>query len=246
MIDNKEVERMSAYLEAMANDPEKLRSILTTWSSETKEEYERLYNEVKRVNGIQVSSKNGNTTTTIGKPLEDLVEFIFEKSGIFKVYSNVRTRTNELDHVIMLKAYGKTIRKFGALDFEQDHVISECKNYKTTTSITYVGKFYALLDNKSTKLGIMFSYHGMTSTNGGWGAAKGLTKQLLLKRNENDKIYIIDFNKEHFDKLLDGKKSIVDIIEEEINKLKFDAYSFESNILPHDSEDSLEIPEYEN
>jgi len=243
MIDNKEIERMATYLEAMSNSPGRLRDQLTAWSEDTKMEYKKLYEVVKSVNGMKVNKDTGVTTTTIGKPLEDLVQFIFEKSGLFKIASNVRTRTNEMDHVILLDYYGKMLKKFGAIDIKQDYFISECKNYKKRTGITYVGKFYTLLEHRSTKLGIMFSYHGLSTKNGGWGAAEGLAKQLYLKRNDGDKIYIIDFNKKHFEMLEDGNKSVIDIIENEMRKLHFDAYCFDVDYGKHDLIDVLNVEE---
>jgi len=96
--------------------------------------------------------------------------------------------------------------------------LCECKDYKEPISVTYIGKFYSLMQSTHNNIGIMFSYKGFSGKN--WGGAKGLTKKLfLLKENMQDKSYILEFTVKDFQDILDGK-SIFNLLDEKCSELE--------------------------
>ena len=113
-----------------------------------------------------------------GEKLEEIVTYLLQISGnLFEVIQNVRTETNEVDQVIKLTQAGKYLKENGIINNKYETFLGECKNYGKKVSVTYVGKFCSLLLTTGTKLGILFSYNGVTGN--GWKDSKGLIKKFI-------------------------------------------------------------------
>lgn len=148
--------------------------------------YKNLLNNLITVNTTR------STTQEKGKALEDLVEYLLTISGVFFVYKNVRTATNEIDEIIKLNEKGRVLQKLGTIPERYLSFLGECKNYRTKIGVTYIGKFYSLLLTTGNSTGILFSFHGISGD--GWKDGQGLVKKIYLQREKDtDRISIIDF-----------------------------------------------------
>ena len=199
-------------------------------SDEQKQEYDRLLTHFKDVNGRNsLASKEEK-----GKSLENLVDYLLKISGnIFRVVRNVRTNTNEIDQIVELNQSGKALYGYGLLFPRINHFLGECKNYNSAVSVTYIGKFYSLLQTTQNKTGIIFSYHGISGNN--WRYGSGLVKKIYLQReNEDNRTAVIDFSLPDFEAVANGK-NFLDIIENKLLALQHDT-SIDTLISTHPAE----------
>jgi len=170
-----------------------------------------------------------------GKALEEIVAFLFDKSSVFKVHSNIRTSTNEIDHLVTFNQKGKKFRDY--IRITGEYFLSECKNYKTKIGVTWVGKFFSLLTVQPCKFGIIFSYHGLSGS--GWNYGIGLTKKLFLTREKlEDRTFVIDFNIRDFERIKTGN-NLLDIIEAKMTALYTDT-NFSHHLTKHPADNSNE------
>lgn len=153
---------------------------------------------------------------TKGDLLESVIKILFINTKLFKIYNNIKSSTNEYDILILPSEYLKISGK--ALDpLFRMPIMCECKNYSGKVDVTWIGKFYTVLKMSDIKLGIIFSYNGVTGSNNAWSAGKGLIKKIFLK----DGIAILNICKEDFQNIYQGEL-ITDLIEKKYNNLKFD------------------------
>lgn len=166
-------------LEQYDTEEKKYREITRLDKHELKE-YEQL---LQRFELVHVKSDQFATTDK-GKALEDMVSFILSHSSVFEVHRNLRTSTNEIDQLLILNSKGRLFESKGLLRLFGDHLLSECKNYQGKIGVTWVGKLYSLLDTTRSKIGLLFSYHGLTGVN--WNDATGSVKKLSLNREASE------------------------------------------------------------
>ena len=227
----------------------------TKFSPENLEEYKNLLSAFiqhqdeneKGITQAKLKDKQINTLD-IGNLLENLVTFIFSKLPIFKISGKVDTNTNEIDHVIELSFEGKALKGDNLIDMSQNYFIGESKNYNHTIGVTWVNKLYSLMSSSCTRLGLIFSYHGLTGSDscGGWQNAKGFTKKILLSSlgslgpgaDRSSGTYIIDFNFKHFKELAEGK-SIIEIIEHEQKLMVLDVRGDYNSSEVHDRQSEI-------
>lgn len=185
--------------------------------------YAHLLNVFENINGIDDKSKNvpKDLYNQKGRALENLVRYLFEISGgIFKVDCNLRTSTNEIDDLVTLTQKGKTLLSARLIDSHLNCFLGECKNYAGAVSVTYVGKLCSLMLTNGTKLGILFSYNGITGS--GWSHGAGLVKKFYLHREKiEDRYCIVDFSINEFKSILEGK-NLLQIIDEQLKALQMD------------------------
>lgn len=189
--------------------------LITSFSSKEKEEYNLLLSKLK-----EIHEKDSNATPAEkGKALENIVNFLIKSTSVFDVHKNIHTSTNEIDVLIVVNSKGKRFRNKGYLDINDDILLCECKNYKDKVGVSWVGKFACLLDSTNAKIGLLFSYHGLSGK--GWEDGIGLTKKLYLSRCNNEKIYILDFNKDDFE-LIENGVTLLELIRAKIISLQTD------------------------
>ncbi|MGG0480451.1 hypothetical protein ABE039_20785 [Priestia megaterium] len=204
---------------------------LHRWEERDFLEYEKLLENLKKLNKKKVKGKEKVETieedkekvktTEKGKALENIVNFIIEKTYFFEVYENIKTGTNEIDQIIRLSDRGKQALKTLDLDREllqinEDVFLGECKNYSKPLGVTYVGKFYGLLKSCDCSFGVIFTVEGLTGKENSWGDSYGLTRVVrLIEKYElkNENFYIIEFNIKDFERIKEGV-SFFDIIKE--------------------------------
>lgn len=198
--------------------------------------YKVLLEEFERLNNISANSINApkNLHNLKGEALEKLVRFLLKISGnIFTVYSNLRTSTNEIDDLISLTPKGKTLLSWNLINKQLDNCICECKNYDKPLSVTYIGKFCSLLLTNNIRLGILFSYNGVTGKD--WQDGAGLIKKFYIcKENLDDRFCIVNFTIKEFRAILNGK-NLLEIIDEQIKSLQLDT-DFSRYISTHPAE----------
>ncbi|EGW39082.1 hypothetical protein [Desulfosporosinus sp. OT] len=200
------------YLLEYLEDKEKMFNEITRLSQDEKKQYNTLLENL-----IAVNSKKEVGQRVKGKALEDIVSFLLETSSIFKVQRNLRTSTNEIDQIIELSFRGKEFKNY--IDILGDVFLGECKNYNKTIGVTWVGKFYSLLQT-TCKLGVIFSYFGLSGK--GWNAGSGLVKKLHISKEDfSRRIYIINFNIIDF-KLINQGQSFLNIMQAKISGLRTD------------------------
>ncbi len=179
----------------------------------------------------QIVSGNFKSTKDIGDALENLIAKIFEVHKLYFIKQNLRTKTNEIDLFIELseKGYFYRSRLYPSLPKK---FLVECKNYNETVGVTYVGKFYSLMNVSNTNNGIFISKKGLTGNPDSWSDSKGLVKKIALKNN----CFILDFDLSELKNL--KVKHLNKMLSDKLNCLKLDV-SFEKFIKPHELENSL-------
>ena len=204
---------------------------LCSLSDEQTTKYRNLLEHFMKVNCSMSSTKEK------GDALEELVGYLLQISGnIFKVVRNVRTSTNEIDQIIQLTETGKALLKYGLLPERFELFLGECKNYNKAVGVTYIGKFYSLLQTTQITTGILFSYHGVTGA--AWQNGSGLIKKIYLQREQEPfRVAIIEFSVTDFQNILQGK-NFIQIIEDKLNSLRFDT-SVAKFISSHPAESQL-------
>lgn len=197
-------------------------------SKEQKNHYRTLLDVFQRVNN------STSTTGEKGAALEELVAYLLYISGdLFSVVKNAKTGTNEIDEIIELNSKGRPLCKYGLIPDRLAFFLGECKNYNKRVSVTYVGKFYSLLQTTQIRTGILFSYHGISGFK--WADGSGLVKKIYLQREtEHDRVAIIDFNVNDFNAILDGH-NLFEIIDAKLKSLRFDT-GISTFILHHPAE----------
>ncbi|MGE7763828.1 acetylglutamate semialdehyde dehydrogenase [Peribacillus sp. NPDC096540] len=215
MVNSGELTAKDYYLQFI-NEKDKVFKEITRFKQSEKEYYSDLLEHLKDVNKKRTKFSNAEK----GKALEDLVSFILEKSSVFEIKENIHTSSNEVDQLVMLNSTGREFQNAGYLDIRGEHLLSECKNYGGKVGVTWVGKFYSLVSVLSCRLGILFSYKGLSGS--GWNNAVGLTKKLFFTREKiEDRIFIIEFNIDDYEAIANGE-SFLGILEAKINALKTD------------------------
>lgn len=192
-------------------------------NQEQKQRYKSLLKVFEDLNGADENAEGApkNLHNLKGKALEDLVRYLFQISGgIFQADCNLRTATNEIDDLITLTPKGKVLLKNRLIDAHLENFLGECKNYNGSVTVTYVGKFCSLMLTNNVKLGILFSFHGVSGT--GWSNGSGLIKKFYLHKEKLEERYcVIDFSVKDFRSILTGK-NLLQIIDEQLKSLQYD------------------------
>jgi hypothetical protein len=218
---------------------------LTSLNDKELNEYKELLSDLERLSKLKSDDKHkrGKITKEKGKVLETIVNFIIKKSTFFDVYKNVPISTNEIDQVITISYKGRRIMDAtgittGMLGIEGNYFLGECKNYDKKVGSTWVGKFYTLLRVcGGCRLGIIFSYNGLSGEEDKWYDSHGLTKILYQLSSDGGNIFILDFNYKDFKKIAEGK-SFIELIKEKKISLQTGA-KVENFSIPHEKTDEI-------
>ncbi|HCV1561692.1 TPA: restriction endonuclease [Staphylococcus aureus] len=171
------------------------------------EEYKTL------VKDLSILEKPSVSTKEKGDRLERILINILSNSGLFNVTSNKRTSTNEID--IRVEKTTQLVLVENHYSFDVENVIYfECKNYSRKLGVTYIGKFFSILNVANIKLGVLITPYVLTGN--GWYNGHGLCKKLHLKNDIN----IISITKEDLLKL--NKISLLYLMQQKIHELQED------------------------
>ena len=166
-----------------------------------------------------------------GELLEKLASSLFN-SDLFCVRRNCRTSTNEIDALI---DWSEKARLFGLNStflFLGELFLCECKNYKKSIGVTYIGKFASLLSTTRTSTGIMVSWEGVSGQN--WRYGSGLIKKLALA--EQKEILVVD--KYDLGHIRNGSSNLLKILYEKHLSLVTDI-DYQKYIQSHEAESLL-------
>lgn len=209
------------YLKLIVQKPLSTFEELTSWKHSDYLEFKKLLDILKESNGAECIK-----TTEKGIALEELVKFIIKKTYFYKVYGNVTTGTNEIDQVVILSDEGKqALEQFrisrDIIPIYSDLFLCECKNYKSSLGVTWVGKFYGLLNSCNCDFGIIFSTKGLTGKEENWNYSYGLIRVFnMIEKYKNDRIFnIIEFNLDDYEKIATGI-SFFKLVESKIHAMK--------------------------
>ncbi len=181
----------------------------------------------KYLDGLQ---KKYNKTKEQGDVLENLAScLMFSEYDIFKLMKNIRTSSNEIDLLVTLSDKGKMIVP-KLFSFLGEKFLCECKNYSSTLSVTYVGKFYSLLKATNSKIGILFTINGVTGINN-WKDSKAFIRKVALKED----VAILVFEINDYKEIKENNIQFLDLVEKKYHSL-MDDISYEQFISPHRAE----------
>lgn len=207
-------------------EPELLTKVFAKKSLTLKAEFAEAYDLLVDMHENEEKYK-GVKAKTKGELLEDIIKIALLSNNMFEIFENITNDTNEYDIIIKPNEIGGIFSN-EIPDILRNLFIIECKNYKDTIGVTWIGKLYSLLSLGNINLGIIFSYEPLTGS--GWEDGEGLVKKIFLK----DGIAIINLNKEDYELIKNGEKSIYKIITEKYENLIF-ATDLNSYKLHHSS-----------
>ncbi|WP_143318433.1 hypothetical protein [Clostridium sp. HBUAS56017] len=199
------------FEELNENDPKLLTKVLQKRSGVKLNEFNILYDEFIK---MHENPKNyiGVKPKTKGNILEEIIKMITIHTKIFDLYENVSSNSNEYDIILKPSEFAeKTYNAIPPIVYQP--IICECKNYTKTIDVTWIGKLYSLLSLSRIKVGIIFSYEGITGEKS-WEDARGLVKKIFLK----DDIAIIDIGKNELQKIKDGQR-FYDVVQKKYDNL---------------------------
>lgn len=207
------------------------------------EAYKQQFGEVCRLcdelHGVTEYNQfdQAKTSEMKGKALEQLVRLLFHGTGEFyNVYANIRTTSNEVDVLVRLSEKGKCLKCF--IDDSFHNIVCECKNHKKTIGVDYIGKFYSLVNYLPINFAIFFSWTGIGGK-GSWRSSSGLIKKIFLTtKGTGQAIYIIDWDKEDFIKILNGE-SLFRILEKKKEMLEMECDIGKYLIQPHENAEEI-------
>lgn len=213
MSDNMDLYTALRVFEKLGNS-KTLNEDICRMTEEQKAAYCKQLECVKRLNN------SGASTKQKGEALETLVQMLLKYSGnLFEVRQNVRTGTNEIDIVCEATTTGKLLQSRNLI-LNYPSFLGECKNYGKKVGVTCVGKFACLMQTTAYRLGILFSYHGVTGK--GWNDAQGLIRKFYLSREDVEKRFVlVDFSIREFE-LITQDVTFLDILNSKIEALRLD------------------------
>ena len=207
------------------------RKIICMPTEDEKKEYDELLDDF-----IKINSSNCSTQKK-GESLEKLVLCLVKNTHMYNLYNNLKTSTNEIDDFFELNDDANYLMVQGLIKGTPLKILGECKNYGKSISVTYIGKFYSLMNVSNIRFGIMFSAKGLSGTTS-FRDGKGLVRKIyMIKEKTSEKYNILDFNLEDFERVRNGEL-FLKIIEEKMDELQLDT-SIASYIRKHNAEDLL-------
>lgn len=220
---------LTEYLSCIGNETKEM----LYFPDEDQKNFNQLYNVLK--SHENKTNKLFHTTKNKGDALEELVNrmFVYGGNPLLTITQNVRTSTNEIDLLIDWTDFARAIGFNNYYSELSNGFLCECKYYNKKVSVTYIGKFYSLLKSSNTKIGLFFTWSGVTGRSN-WSDSIGLIKKIALK----DEIYIIDFDQKDYDLISQGKKNVFSLIHDKYLCLKNDI-DFSNYITAHENEDKL-------
>lgn len=220
------------FEELNESDPDALKVVLQKRSGIKLKEFNDLYDKLIEIHNYPDDFK-GVKAKTKGDILEDIIEIITIETKIFGLYRNITNDTNEYDIIIEPSELAKQM--YNAIpEIVYQPIICECKNYQETIGVTWIGKLYMLLSLANIKVGIIFSYEGITGEDE-WEASKGLVKKIFLK----DGIAILDIGIKELEKIKNGER-FYDVVQEKYNQLIYLTEELEKSKITHSSAEKVE------
>lgn len=215
LVEEKYEDLFQKLIELDKRDPSLLKSIAFKNSKVKKPQIIELYNQIVEMHENPEGYKSVKAKTR-GNLFEELIKLLTIETNLFDLFDNITSDTNEYDVILKSSNIAKTALYNIIPEILHKPIICECKNYQQPVNVTWIGKLYMLLSMSEIKVGIIFSYEGITgSKEKNWSDAWGLIRKIYLK----DGIAIIDINKNEIVRIIDGE-NFCDIVEEKYIELQ--------------------------
>lgn len=189
-------------------------------TDEVKERYDGIYEQLNRdFENYRENKKHIFTAQQRGSLFEEMIGCLFFSGDtlLFHQVFNCRTSTNEIDILIRWSDVAVQNQIDTIYDYIGRSFLCECKHYEDGVGVTYVGKFYSLLQANSSKFGILFVSTRVKGRNR-WDSAQGLIRKLALR----DRTYIIAVEWEDLTNIYRGETNILSLIRDKYHALKND------------------------
>jgi hypothetical protein len=181
-----------------------------------------------------------------GKLFEDLIYLIFNNRELTKVTQNIRTPDFEIDFVVKLTTAAKIHRNNELIPkWIPDYFVIECKNYKDPVELTYVSKFYGLVDSKDIGLGLFISNKGISGRGKPkWEDAAAFVNKVNLSymkvEDKDKKRVILDFSLDRIEEMINEGGNCFELIND-VKMSLFSDLSYEVSHERHYSLDKIKI-----
>jgi hypothetical protein len=150
-----------------------------------------------------------------GKTLESVAQCILESvPALHCKYTNLRTRSSEIDIVV---EYEPSRGRLPLFDELGRYTLVECKNWSKAVGVSAVRDFMGKLDKCQSRLGIIFSRHGVTGVDSGADALRE-----IQSRFDRDGTFLVVFSLEELRKIACGR-DFVAALDRKVDALLFDA-----------------------
>lgn len=212
-------------------DPETLEKVLAKRSGVNLSKFKDLYDKFIEMHENEELFKSVKAKTR-GSVLEEIIKILTVQTNAFDVLENVTNDTNEFDLIIKpSETAKKAYNSYPHIIYQP--IICECKNYNKAIDVTWIGKFYSLLSLSNIKIGVVFSYEGITGDKE-WDGALGLVKKIYLK----EKIAILSIDKKDLMKVVNGER-LYNIFDKKLEELRF-LTKIEDSKIVHPSNNRVE------
>jgi hypothetical protein len=154
------------------------------------------------------------TNETKGKTLEALARFLFNSvPSLYCKYSNLRTRSSEIDLVI---EYNRSKGALPLFDELGRYCFVECKNWSKPVGAKHIRDFIVKLDKCKVRLGVIFAKNGVT------GEESGLNAIIELRDSfQRNGPIILVFSLEDVREITDGM-AFSKALDQRFDHLRFD------------------------
>ena len=168
--------------------------------------------DIDKYSELLYNSYTAKASNKKGNSLENVVEYLFNGLSMINIKDrNLRTRSDEIDFVLEYVGYDE----LNLFDFYSRYILIECKNINESVSSKEVGHFSEKLRNTGTKLGVLVAWNGIS------GSESGKYAQRYIDLPSSNEPHIIVIDSDDLYEIMDGK-SLYQLIDERIYKLKFD------------------------
>lgn len=151
-----------------------------------------------------------------GKSFEALARFLFDSVPSLRCkYSNLRTRSSEIDLVI---EYDKSKGSIPLFEELGRYALVECKNWSKPVGVGPIRDFMGKLDKCKARLGIIFSKNGVTGVDAGEDALRE-----IQSRFDRDGVFLLVFSLEDLRNIGDGQ-GFKEALDYKADNLRFDTH----------------------
>lgn len=158
-------------------------------------------------------------STQKGRSLERLMAYLFVSAGGFQVKTNVSTFDEELDLVVRnLATTNPILQEFGR------YILVECKNIEGRVDAKTVRDFSSKVITHSCKTGVIISKKGYSGQRE-MGAARD-ARLAMIKAHQRHEIIIVPLNFSHLRDVIQGRKTLGDVLLQQYEKIRFDMKDF--------------------
>ncbi|MDK4724986.1 restriction endonuclease [Rhizobium phaseoli] len=158
--------------------------------------------------------EKAETNDAKGKSLEALASFLLTGvPGLRCKYSNLRTRSSEIDLVV---EYVPSTRRLSLFDEVGQYALVECKNWSRPVGADQVRNFMGKLGKCKARLGVIFAKNGITGQADGTAALREIQSYF-----DRDGTMVLVFSLQEL-RPIDSGPAFYDVLDLKADNLRFD------------------------